>query len=83
MRAVRLGRAVLRNIRQNLFWAFFYNVACVPLAAGLLFPMTGWLLNPMAAAVAMSLSSLTVVGNALRLRSLSRVVIAGTVLRLG
>jgi len=70
VRAVHLARAVLRNIRQNLFWAFFYNVAGVPLAAGLLFPITGWLLNPMTAAVAMSLSSLSVVGNALRLRSL-------------
>ncbi|HUG13257.1 MAG TPA: copper-translocating P-type ATPase [Opitutaceae bacterium] len=70
VRAIHLSRAVLRNIRQNLFWAFFYNLAGVPLAAGLLYPITGWLLNPMAAAVAMSLSSLTVVGNALRLRSL-------------
>jgi Cu+-exporting ATPase len=70
VRAIHLSRAVLRNIRQNLFWAFFYNLAGVPLAAGLLFPITGWLLNPMAAAVAMSLSSLSVVGNALRLRTL-------------
>ena len=69
VRAIHLSRAVLRNIRQNLFWAFFYNLAGVPLAAGLLFPFTGWLLNPMAAAVAMSMSSLSVVGNALRLRS--------------
>jgi Cu+-exporting ATPase len=70
VRAIHLSRAVLRNIRQNLFWAFFYNLAGVPLAAGLLFPITGWLLNPMAAAIAMSLSSLSVVGNALRLRTL-------------
>ncbi|HEY5551388.1 MAG TPA: heavy metal translocating P-type ATPase, partial [Opitutaceae bacterium] len=69
VRAIHLSRAVLRNIRQNLFWAFFYNLAGVPLAAGLLFPFTGWLLNPMAAAVAMSMSSLSVVGNALRLRT--------------
>ncbi|MEK9810070.1 MAG: copper-translocating P-type ATPase [Candidatus Nanopelagicales bacterium] len=69
-RAVHLSRGTLRNIRQNLFWAFAYNIAGLPLAAGLLYPFTGWLLNPMFAAVAMSLSSITVVGNALRLRSL-------------
>lgn len=69
VRAIRLSRAVLRNIRENLFWAFFYNLSGVPLAAGLLYPFTGWLLHPMAAAVAMSMSSLCVVGNALRLRS--------------
>lgn len=67
-RAVRLGRATLRNIRQNLFWAFAYNAAGLPLAAGALFPLFGWLLNPMFAGVAMSLSSLSVVLNALRLR---------------
>ncbi|HLP00704.1 MAG TPA: heavy metal translocating P-type ATPase, partial [Opitutaceae bacterium] len=67
-RAVRLGRAVLRNIRQNLFWAFFYNLLGVPLAAGALVVWPGWSLPPMFAAVAMSLSSLSVVGNALRLR---------------
>ncbi len=70
-RAVRLGRAVLRNIRQNLFWAFFYNLLGVPLAAGALVAWPGWSLPPMFAAVAMSLSSLTVVGNALRLRRLA------------
>lgn len=67
-RSVRLGRAVLRNIRQNLFWAFFYNLLGVPLAAGALVAWPGWSLPPMFAAVAMSLSSLSVVGNALRLR---------------
>jgi Cu+-exporting ATPase len=67
-RAVRLSRATLRNIRQNLFWAFAYNSAGIPLAAGALFPLFGWLLNPMFAGAAMSLSSLTVVLNALRLR---------------
>ena len=68
VRAVHLSRAVMRNIRQNLFWAFFYNGLGIPVAAGLLYPFTGWLLNPMFAGVAMSLSSLTVVTNALRLR---------------
>ncbi len=67
-RAVRLSRATLRNIRQNLFWAFAYNSAGIPLAAGALFPLFGWLLNPMFAGAAMSLSSMTVVLNALRLR---------------
>ncbi|MBS0662941.1 MAG: cadmium-translocating P-type ATPase [Verrucomicrobia bacterium] len=69
VRAVHLSRAVLRNIRQNLFWAFAFNTAGLPLAAGALFPLTGWLLNPMFASIAMSLSSITVVTNALRLRS--------------
>jgi Cu+-exporting ATPase len=68
VRAVRLSRAVMRNIRQNLFWAFAYNLAGLPLAAGLLYPFTGWLLNPMFAGAAMSLSSISVVANALRLR---------------
>jgi Cu+-exporting ATPase len=68
VKAVHLSRATLRNIRQNLFWAFAYNVAGLPLAAGALYPLTGWLLNPMVAGAAMSLSSITVVSNALRLR---------------
>jgi Cu+-exporting ATPase len=68
VRAVHLSRATLRNIKQNLFWAFAYNFAGLPLAAGALYPFTGWLLHPMVASVAMSLSSMTVVGNALRLR---------------
>ena len=68
VRAVRLSRATLRNIKQNLFWAFAYNFAGIPVAAGLLYPFTGWLLNPMLAGVAMSLSSITVISNALRLR---------------
>jgi Cu+-exporting ATPase len=68
VRALHLSRAVLRNIKQNLFWAFAYNVAGLPLAAGVLFPFTGWLLNPMFAGAAMSLSSISVVANALRLR---------------
>ena len=70
-RAVRLSRAVLRNIRQNLFWAFFYNLLGVPLAAGAFHVWPGWSLPPMFAAVAMSLSSLSVVANALRLRRLA------------
>jgi Cu+-exporting ATPase len=68
VRAVHLSRAVLRNIKQNLFWAFAFNTAVLPLAAGVLYPFTGWLLNPMFASIAMSLSSITVVANALRLR---------------
>ncbi|MFZ5494310.1 MAG: copper-translocating P-type ATPase [Verrucomicrobiota bacterium] len=70
VRAVHLSRAVMRNIRQNLFWAFAYNTAGLPLAAGALFPFTGWLLSPMFAGAAMSLSSISVVTNALRLRRL-------------
>ncbi len=68
VRAVHLSRATMRNIRQNLFWAFAYNFAGLPLAAGLLYPFTGWLLSPMFAGTAMSLSSISVVANALRLR---------------
>ena len=66
--AVRLARRSLRIIRQNLFWAFAYNLAALPLAAGVLYPATGILLPPEAAAAAMALSSLSVVGNALRLK---------------
>ncbi|MBA3234748.1 MAG: copper-translocating P-type ATPase, partial [Chloroflexi bacterium] len=66
--ALSLSRATMRNIKQNLFWAFAYNVALIPLAAGALYPFTGVLLDPIFAAAAMALSSVTVVSNALRLR---------------
>ena len=66
--AVELSRATIRNIKENLFWAFFYNSLGIPLAAGVFFPLLGWQLNPMFAAAAMSLSSVCVVSNALRLR---------------
>jgi len=74
--AIRLSRATLRNIHQNLFWAFFYNSIGIPLAAGLFIPVLGWELNPMFGAAAMSLSSFCVVTNALRL-NLIRVYNAG------
>ena len=70
VRARRLSKATLRNIRQNLFWAFAYNTLGVPVAAGVLYPFTGLLLSPMFASAAMSLSSVSVIGNALRLRRL-------------
>jgi Cu+-exporting ATPase len=68
VRARRLSVATMRNIRQNLFFAFFYNSVGVPIAAGILFPFFGILLSPIFAAAAMSLSSVSVIGNALRLR---------------
>ncbi|MBV9585070.1 MAG: HAD-IC family P-type ATPase, partial [Alphaproteobacteria bacterium] len=71
VRARRLSRAVMRNIRQNLFLAFVFNALAVPIAAGVLYPFTGLLLNPMIASAAMSLSSVTVITNALRLRAVS------------
>ncbi|MDD5346849.1 MAG: HAD-IC family P-type ATPase, partial [Proteiniphilum sp.] len=67
-RAIRLSQATVRTIRQNLFWAFIYNVIGIPVAAGLLYPFTGFLLNPMIAGAAMALSSVSVVTNSLRLK---------------
>ena len=67
--AMGLGRRTVRTIRQNLGWAMGYNAALVPLAAGLIYPWTGLLISPMLAALAMAFSSVSVVGNALRMRS--------------
>jgi P-type Cu+ transporter len=69
-RAIRLSRATLKNIRQNLFLAFAYNTLAIPLAAGLLYPWFGLLLSPVVASASMSLSSVSVIGNALRLRNI-------------
>jgi Cu+-exporting ATPase len=71
VRARRLSRATMANIEQNLFFAFIYNSVGVPVAAGVLYPVFGLLLSPMLAAAAMSLSSVSVIGNALRLRRAS------------
>jgi Cu+-exporting ATPase len=71
-RALRLARATLRTIHQNLFWAFVYNLLGIPLAAGVLYPLTGWSLSPVFASAAMSLSSVSVIANSLRLRRFER-----------
>jgi Cu+-exporting ATPase len=71
-RAFSLSRDVMRNIRQNLFFAFAYNFAGIPLAAGALFPLTGKMLSPMIAGAAMAFSSVSVMANALRLRNAGR-----------
>jgi len=69
VKAIHLSHAMMRNIRQNLFFAFIYNALGIPIAAGVLYPLTGLLLNPMIAALSMSLSSVSVILNALRLRN--------------
>ena len=66
--AIRLSHLTVRTIRQNLFWAFIYNIIAVPVAAGVLYPINGFLLNPMIGGAAMALSSVSVVTNSLRLR---------------
>jgi P-type Cu+ transporter len=70
LRARKLSRATIRNIKQNLLFAFLYNALGIPIAAGVLYPFFGWLLSPMIASAAMSFSSVSVIANALRLRSL-------------
>jgi Cu2+-exporting ATPase len=70
-KAFHLSQLTIRGIRQNLFWAFIYNVIGIPLAAGLLYPFTGFLLNPMIAGAAMAFSSVSVVLNSLRLKSIN------------
>jgi P-type Cu+ transporter len=69
LRARKLSQATMRNIRENLFFAFVYNAVGVPIAAGVLYPFFGWLLSPILAAAAMSFSSVSVITNALRLRN--------------
>ena len=66
--AIDLSRYTLRKIKQNLFWAFFYNIVGIPVAAGILFPFTGWLLNPSIAAAAMAFSSISVLLNTLLMK---------------
>ena len=70
VKAVKLSRMTMRGIKQNLFWAFFYNIVGIPLAAGLFYPIFGWLLNPIFAGLAMALSSVSVVSNSLRIKAM-------------
>lgn len=69
VQAISLSRATLRTVKQNLFWAFVYNIIGIPIAAGLLYPLWGIILNPVFAGLAMALSSVSVVGNSLRLKT--------------
>jgi Cu+-exporting ATPase len=80
--AVALSRATIRNIKENLFWAFAYNTILIPVAAGILFPFFGILLNPIFAAAAMGLSSVTVVSNALRLKRFKPPMTAAALFRI-
>jgi len=66
--AIKLSKQTVKTINQNLFWAFIYNIIGIPIAAGILYPISGFLLNPMIASAAMAMSSVSVVGNSLRLR---------------
>jgi Cu2+-exporting ATPase len=68
VKAIKLSKATMRTIRQNLFWAFIYNLIAIPIAAGALYPVNGFMLNPMIAGAAMSLSSISVLVNSLRLK---------------
>ena len=79
--AIALSKATIRNIRQNLFWAFAYNAALIPVAAGVLYPANGALLSPMFAAGAMALSSVFVLSNALRLKAFRPVIGAAGVVQ--
>jgi Cu2+-exporting ATPase/Cu+-exporting ATPase len=69
VKSIRLSKITMTGIKQNLFWAFFYNIIGIPLAGGLFYPIFGWLLNPVFAGFAMALSSVSVVGNSLRLKT--------------
>ena len=68
VKAIQLSKATMKTIKQNLFWAFIYNLIAIPIAAGILYPFNGFLLNPMIAGAAMSLSSISVLANSLRLK---------------
>ena len=70
VKAITLSKITMRGIKQNLFWAFIYNIVGIPLAGGLFFPIFGWLLNPVFAGLAMAFSSVSVVGNSLRLKTM-------------
>jgi Cu2+-exporting ATPase/Cu+-exporting ATPase len=70
VKAIKLSKMTMRGIKQNLFWAFIYNVVGIPLATGIFFPISGWLLSPVFAGLAMVFSSVSVVGNSLRIKSM-------------